>query len=251
VFSHGLAGSIEHVRQLVNGLPARMILYDNRGHGRTRASLDPSTLSFSRMADDIALLLDHLGIKQAFVGGVSMGAGIALAFGLRWPTRALGLIVSRPAWLDRPQPQNLEFAGILAELIERYGVDQAWQAFERTSCYRDLYRVHPASASSLLTTIKSADPDLLKAMYRAMPASTPVRSIAEVHGMRLPTLLIGTLNDPIHPIEIAECWSAAIPRVRFEMIPAKLDDEEGHICEFQKHVKKFLADHGQPVSKEP
>src|SRR4051812_9895024 len=79
VFSHGMGGSIESVRDLVDGLPARVILYDNRGHGRSREFGHPPMLSFSRMADDIVLLLDYLGVNRAFVGGVSMGAGVAVA----------------------------------------------------------------------------------------------------------------------------------------------------------------------------
>src|SRR4051794_30187320 len=80
VFSHGLGGSVDRVQEFVTGLPGvRAILYDNRSHGRTRVP-PGAELSFNGMAGDIPMLLDHLSVRQAVVGGVSMGAGIALAF---------------------------------------------------------------------------------------------------------------------------------------------------------------------------
>src|SRR5665213_135468 len=103
IFSHGLGGSCESVREIVSGLPAKVVLYDNRGHGQSHARLDElrptdePEMSFRTMSNDVARLLDHLGIERAFVGGVSMGSGVALSFGLRLPYRVLGLILSRPA----------------------------------------------------------------------------------------------------------------------------------------------------------
>ena len=54
-----------------------------------------------------------------------MGAGIALNFTLRHPERVLGLVLSRPAWLDAPNPA---FEGLKPlEVIERGQVDRLWQ----------------------------------------------------------------------------------------------------------------------------
>ena len=63
----------------------RVILYDNRGHGRTSGIGDASRLTFPLMAEDMAALLDHLAVPAAAVGGVSMGAGISMAFCLKYP----------------------------------------------------------------------------------------------------------------------------------------------------------------------
>src|SRR5690348_12172698 len=88
VFSHGLGGSLERVREFVQCLPGMcVLLYDNRAHGRTPPLGEGSSLTFANMADDVAGLLDHLRVSKAVIGGVSMGAGVALAFGLRHPNR--------------------------------------------------------------------------------------------------------------------------------------------------------------------
>src|SRR5947208_473151 len=105
VFSHGLASSLGDVKELIGLVPGfRRILYDNRGHGRTGAPGEIEKLSFSTLADDLAALLNWLSIDRAVVGGVSMGAGVALAFCLRYPHRARAAILVRPAWLNEPEP---------------------------------------------------------------------------------------------------------------------------------------------------
>jgi len=91
VFSHGLGGNLTQARDLVGDLPAvRLIIYDNRGHGRTSGTGDPARLTFPVMAEDMAALLDFLAIPQAVIGGVSMGAGISTAFALNNPARTQG-----------------------------------------------------------------------------------------------------------------------------------------------------------------
>src|SRR5438445_31414 len=107
VFSHGLGGDLSQISELLEELPrVRVVLYDNRGHGKTRGKTEPTRFTFSTMADDVAVLLDHLGLGTAVVGGVSMGAGIALRFSIQHPKRTKALILSRPAWLNEPCPAN-------------------------------------------------------------------------------------------------------------------------------------------------
>ena len=56
----------------------RLLTLDCRGHGATEPLGEEARLNFSAFADDVVALLDHLGIEQAIVGGISMGAGVAL-----------------------------------------------------------------------------------------------------------------------------------------------------------------------------
>ena len=106
VFSHGLGNNLAHVRELTGGLPGvRVILYDNRGHGRTSGIGDPSRLTFPVMAEDMAALLDHLAVPAAAVGGVYHGGGISMAFCLKNPERTRALVLSRPAWLKFRSPR--------------------------------------------------------------------------------------------------------------------------------------------------
>ncbi|MGE5594742.1 MAG: alpha/beta fold hydrolase [Hyphomicrobiales bacterium] len=70
----------------------RVLTYDNRGAGRTSAPDEP--YSMAGMADDLAALLDGLGIARAHVLGVSMGGMIAQEFAINYPERVNKLIVA-------------------------------------------------------------------------------------------------------------------------------------------------------------
>jgi len=61
----------------------RVIAVDLQAHGRT-ADID-RPLSFDAMADDIATLMNHLGIDKADVMGYSLGGAVALRTAVRHP----------------------------------------------------------------------------------------------------------------------------------------------------------------------
>jgi pimeloyl-ACP methyl ester carboxylesterase len=71
----------------------RVVLFDNRGHGRSEKLYDPAAYSYDAMAGDVARLMDHLSIERADIMGYSMGARIATYFALANPQRARSLLL--------------------------------------------------------------------------------------------------------------------------------------------------------------
>ena len=69
----------------------RVITSDSRGHGRS--SNPAGSLSYAAIADDIATLIQTLGLDSPIVGGWSDGGQIALEFAVRHPGVAAALIV--------------------------------------------------------------------------------------------------------------------------------------------------------------
>ena len=69
----------------------RVITWDQRGHGATVSTSE--SITYWDSADDLAALLDQLGVKRAVVGGMSQGGFISLRFALRYPDRAAGLVL--------------------------------------------------------------------------------------------------------------------------------------------------------------
>lgn len=95
VLVHGLAASLGFwhlgiVRPL--SWLCRLTAYDLRGHGRSE--LPATGYSIPRMADDLAALLDHLGLDRVHLLGHSFGGAIALLFAHRHPERVRSLIVA-------------------------------------------------------------------------------------------------------------------------------------------------------------
>jgi pimeloyl-ACP methyl ester carboxylesterase len=71
----------------------RVVLFDNRGHGRSEKLYDPALYHSDLMAEDARRLLDHLGIEKADVMGYSMGARISAHLALAHPQRVRSLLL--------------------------------------------------------------------------------------------------------------------------------------------------------------
>jgi 3-oxoadipate enol-lactonase len=78
----------------------RVITWDERGHGSTPAT---APFSYWDSASDVIGLLDHLGIEQAVLGGMSQGGFLSLRAALKAPGRVRALIlIDSQAGLENP-----------------------------------------------------------------------------------------------------------------------------------------------------
>ncbi len=71
----------------------RVIVLDNRGHGRSGKLYDPVSFSLDAMAADVVRLLDHLAIPRADVMGYSLGARIAVSMAQSAPAHVRAIIL--------------------------------------------------------------------------------------------------------------------------------------------------------------
>src|SRR4051812_41187942 len=129
-FQHGLGAEISQPFSLFRPRPGiRLIAFDCRAHGETRPVGDLEKITISQFAEDLHALMIHLQIENAIVGGISMGAATALNFTLRFSERVRGLVLSRPAWTDRPHPWNVHIFTLIASLIREYGPARGKELF--------------------------------------------------------------------------------------------------------------------------
>ena len=95
VFLHGGpgAGTVPSQRQYFNPEKYYIVLFDQRGSGRSLpyASLEHNTTD--HLVQDMEVLRDHLGLDQWLVAGGSLGSTLALAYGTRHPDRCLGFLL--------------------------------------------------------------------------------------------------------------------------------------------------------------
>lgn len=242
IFSHGLGGNLTQMRDLIGPLDGlRVIVYDNRGHGRTSGTGDPGKLTFACMADDMAAVLDRLRINSAVIGGESMGAGISLAFWRRHRPRVRALILSRPAWLNDPFPPNLTMQGTVGRLIGDFGREAAQERLAQSAAFIELQASHPESAKSLLRTLQDPANTHLALLYGAIPASVPFQHFAELKDIDAPTLLLASHNDPFHPFEYASRLAAAIPAATLQEFPSKNENVDEHRIVFRRRMADFIA----------
>jgi len=101
VLAHGLAATKEMWDGQVPDFAGRyrVVVYDARGHGESDSPpVDDAGYTMDQLVDDQKALMDHLGIAEAYIGGLSLGGMIAMRFALKFPrsTRALMLFDTSP-----------------------------------------------------------------------------------------------------------------------------------------------------------
>jgi pimeloyl-ACP methyl ester carboxylesterase len=93
VLLHGAFGAIDLWGPILTTLAEthQVIAVELQGHGHTADILD-RPLSYEQMADDVAALMEHLGIAQADGVGYSMGGTTGLQLAIRHPERVRKLV---------------------------------------------------------------------------------------------------------------------------------------------------------------
>ena len=98
VLSHEFGGTCKSWEPQVRFFSRRyqVITYNQRGFPPSDVPQKASDYSQDILVEDLYQLLRYLGIKQAYVGGCSMGGNVALNFGIAHPemTRALIIVAS-------------------------------------------------------------------------------------------------------------------------------------------------------------
>src|SRR5215213_1361591 len=108
ILLHGGVGAIEMFGEVLPLLAEgrRVIAVDLQAHGRT-ADID-RPMTFEAMADDVAALIEHLGLGEADVMGYSLGGAVALRTAIRHPEVVRKLVlVPTPFKRDGWNPEGL------------------------------------------------------------------------------------------------------------------------------------------------
>ena len=187
ILLHGGLGSGEMFGPV---LPAfaehhQVIAPDLQGHGRT-ADID-RPIDIRLMADDIAALIDHLGLDRPDVVGYSLGGGVALHTAAKYPAKVGRLVVASA---------NIRPEAIYPEMREQQAQVGAAAAefMTDTPMYQLYQRVAPRPEDF---------PRLLDKIGAAM--AQPFDFADEVRGLQMPTLVVAADADmapPSHYVEI-------------------------------------------------
>ncbi len=96
VWSHEFAGDYRSWAAQVRFFSHRyrVVTYNARGYPPSDVPADGDAYTQEQAVEDLRGLLEHLGITQAHIGGLSMGGNVALNFGLDHPELARSLIVA-------------------------------------------------------------------------------------------------------------------------------------------------------------
>ncbi len=126
VFLHGGPGSgcSEQHRCYFDPAIYHIILFDQRGCGRSRPQGELKENNTQALVEDINTIRKHLGISQWLVFGGSWGATLGLLYAEQYPKQVLAMVL-RGVFLGRRQDINWVYSNKGAAQI----YPEAWQAF--------------------------------------------------------------------------------------------------------------------------
>jgi 3-oxoadipate enol-lactonase len=215
----------------------RLLLYDCRG--MWQSDHPPGPYSMELHADDLAALLDALGIERAHIGGTSYGAEVSLVFALKYPERTKSLIVTSAVSQVDP---------LLKGMIDAW--DYAAQARDPEMLFRVVY---PLTFSEDWIAANRAALDLARERYKALDfdafhelllSFSALDITADLHKIEAPTLVVVGKEDMLKPHKYSKIIAREIPNAEYALIPhvghAALWEQAGV---FNSLILGFLAKH--------
>lgn len=111
----------------------RTIAYNARGYPPSDVPDDVKAYSQDQATDDIRGLLDALKIDRAHICGLSMGGYATLHFGLRYPQRALSLVVAGAGYgsVAGDREKFRQDAELTAQRFEQDGMEKAAEVYAK------------------------------------------------------------------------------------------------------------------------
>ena len=233
VLLHGFTGSGATWESLRATAGARhaTITVDLAGHGRSGAPPDPARYALDRFADDLAGVLDTLGIGRAAVLGYSLGGRAALRFALRHPDRVAALVLesASPGIADATDRAARRAADdALAETIERDGVAAFVAWWERLPMWASQAVLLAPERTRLHAQRLDNRPLGLANSLRGSGAGVDPPVIDQLGALAAPTLIVaGSLDEKY--VAIGQLMEAGIPGAQLAIVP-----DSGHAAHLER-----------------
>jgi pimeloyl-ACP methyl ester carboxylesterase len=194
----------------------RVIAFDPRGVARSAAAPD-GELSTRLLADDLAALLDALGVRDAHVLGGSFGGFVAQEFALAHAGRVRGLILcctsyGGPGHLP-PRPETLEAIASTRGLNTEDRVRQ-----NLLLAFSPRFVAEEAEEVGRVIALRAENPVPEQVYLRQLRAAVGFDARARVGSVRAPTLVITGDEDRIVPHENSLNLAALIPGARLRVV---------------------------------
>jgi non-heme chloroperoxidase len=197
----------------------KVVLYDQRGHGSSRAGADGLTIE--AIGADMAAVLEHLDARDAVVAGHSMGGMAAQAFAIEYPD-ALGKRVAAVA-LVSTACSDLGARGPAGRLAPRV-LGSTW--VNRVVSHGQLGPVfvrntmgRTATLSNLRAmqdTFAATEPAARAGFYRAIEAMDLSEGLADVD---VPVVVVSGTRDQLVAHSNSRRLADLIGGARFEPVP--------------------------------
>ena len=221
LFAHGLGGNhlswwaqVPHLRDRYT-----CITYAQRGFWPSTGTPDPTS-----NAEDLAALLDHLGVTDVCLVAQSMGGWTVMDYAVRHPERVRAIIfAATPGSLDHP-----ELRRILASNAAASPAGELWKRGIHPAAGERMAREQPA-LHYLYREIDALSVGLDKEALRAALGRHRATTPAMLAALTMPVLCITGEEDIVVPPAAVELLASLLPDARLERVPAA-----GHSVYFER-----------------
>jgi pimeloyl-ACP methyl ester carboxylesterase len=220
LYLHGLLLDSEINRGLARDLAARgnrVVLLDLLGHGGSDKPAHASEYRMDTYARQVAACLDHLGVDEAVVGGISLGANVSLQVAIQAPARVRGLVLEMPV---------LEWAVPAAALLFTpmvLGLHYAGPVFDGIAGVARRLPTTPIEALNSAVRGLSTPADAMAAILHGILVGPVAPTVDEREAIKAKTLVIAHKRDLIHPFSDAENLVRQLPDA--DLVPARSSAE--------------------------
>lgn len=188
---------------------------DLRGFGRSPRGPDAPSLDV--MADDVAALLDRLGLDRVVLGGLSMGGYVAMAFLRRHAGRVSALVLADTKAGADPAPAREKRERIAARLQAERSTDALVEEVLPTLLGPTTVRDRSDVVARVGELVRAADPDAAAWAQRAMAARP--ESYDTLRAADVPALVVRGAEDELSPAQDVEAMVTALPQGRLVELP--------------------------------
>ncbi|HET6980006.1 MAG TPA: alpha/beta fold hydrolase [Pyrinomonadaceae bacterium] len=216
----------------------RVIAPDLRGFGESDSS--PEIATMNRMAQDVALLLDHLSIPRVTIGSLSMGGYVTFAFYKQFASRVRALILADTrASADTEEAKQTRLQQAEKALAE--GMAGIADAMLPKLLTPETVSKHPELVKRVRDMMLKTKPEGAAAALRGMAARDDQTSL--LSKITVPTLILVGAEDAITPVADSEKMSEMIAGSRLVVL-----ENAGHVSnlerteKFNEAVLDFLSD---------
>jgi 3-oxoadipate enol-lactonase len=220
----------------------RLVLVDNRDAGRSAKASHPYTIA--DMADDLAGLLDALGIPRTHLLGLSMGGMIAQEFALRHADRLDRLVLTGTG--AAPARSAADPIEIWNWVKSNDATGKVFGGQQFVSLFSTAFlRNHEAVRDTAELLASNPYPMSPEAYARQADAYRHFDALDRLGAIIAPTLVVVGEQDLLTPPWIVREVADAIPGARFEVIRG---DGSSHVVpierpdDFNRLVSDFLAE---------
>lgn len=242
VFLHGLGTDLHQSREMIQQVAGyRKISLDFRGHGKTIRFIAEDDASMEVFCKDLFHLLQYLKIESCALGGISLGAAVAITFTLRYSEFVERLVLVRPAWLNEKDSEHFRLLKLAHDYIQKYDLVSGKEYFEENPEYIEATKLFPEYISSLLDHFSIPQASTAYSLLKYLPEDVPFAEMEDLAQIKIPTLVVGTSQDPLHPLPYAEKISKNMPSSLLEILPFKYIHPKNYLKQCQKQVSDFLS----------